>query len=81
MEMATVSFESSERLVVQVGARVLFRCPIDLTDLGFREPLDAFLVRHGGVESTVRYMRKVLCDNTAQMMGLRMRPTERAPYC
>jgi hypothetical protein len=71
MKVTTVCFETSDFLAVHVENNLVLRCAIDLTDLGMQESLDDFLTRHGGSEATASYMRQLLRDGTARMMGLR----------
>lgn len=70
MDQHTVSFETSEYLVVWDREKIRFRCPIDLTDLGYSEPIDRFIARHGGVEAVVLYLRRLLGETVRRSMGL-----------
>jgi len=51
----------------------MFRCPIDLTDLGERENLDEFIIRKGGTELAVSYLGEVLRVEILCNMGLKSR--------
>lgn len=70
MSRTSIQFETSELLVVRVGENVRLRCPIDLTDLGYHEPLTGFLERHDGIDGTTLYLRNRLRYDVRRSMGL-----------
>lgn len=74
MERTSVNFETWDFLVVREGEDVRFRCPVDLTDLRDHEPIDRFIAKHGGVDGTVMYLRRLLTEESRRSMGLRTVP-------
>lgn len=79
MNEISIDFETPDFLVVRNRETVIFRCPIDLTDLGQQEPLGRFITRHGGIEGTSSYLREMLKSELRRGMGLRFGLSRYAP--